>query len=129
MSGVECGAQDDLYRIREWLLAILRFAVTRQPADRTAVLTMAESMDRPGARAALASFDFFVRTSIEFCDGIAAEGDPEKTTALRRQLKRIGDERLRRALEAALDGGLAKRRAGKSRRPDRNYLFRGLPTR
>lgn len=129
MNGFECSAKDDLLKVREWLLAILRFAITLQAADRTAALTMAESMDRLGANVALASFDFFVRTSIAFRDGIAAGGDPEKTAALRRQLKRIEDEWLRRAFEAVLGEGLAKPRSGRPRTPERNYLFRGLPSR
>jgi len=34
--------------VRNWLLAILRFAVTLQQADRAGVLAMAKDMDRRG---------------------------------------------------------------------------------
>ena len=32
-------------KVRDWLLAILRFAVTLEQTDRTSVLAMAEEMD------------------------------------------------------------------------------------
>jgi hypothetical protein len=58
-------------KVRDWLLAILRFAVTLEQADRATVVTMAKEMDGFGSRDQTA-FAFFVRTSSEFCN---AEGD------------------------------------------------------
>jgi hypothetical protein len=45
----DAAAQEESQKIRHWLLAILRFAVTLDPS---AVLAMAEEMDRLGSRAA-----------------------------------------------------------------------------
>ena len=87
-------------KVKEWLLAVLRFALTLEPADRTTVLAIAEEMDRFGSPAAL--FSFFVKTSIELCDAIADTNDPRRVTTLRRHLRRIDDHRLRRTFEAAI---------------------------
>jgi hypothetical protein len=96
-------AQDESRRIREWLLAILRFAVTLEPSDRAAVLAIAAEMDRLGCPRETASFAFFVRTSRDFCGNIAGQDGPERTAALRSYLAAIEDIRLRRAIEAALE--------------------------
>jgi len=87
-------------KVREWLLAVLRFALTLEPVDRTTVLAIAEEMDRFGSPAA--SFSFFIKTSIELCDAIANTNDPQRVTTLRRHLRRIGDHCLRRTFEAAI---------------------------
>jgi hypothetical protein len=92
-------------KARDWLLTILRFAVTLERNDRAAVLAMARELDRPGMGEAEAPFAFFTRTSFEFCNAIADKGDPNRIAVLRRQLARIDDHRLRRALEGAIDIG------------------------
>ncbi len=87
-------------KVREWLLAVLRFALTLEPADRTTVLAIAEEMDRSGSAAA--SFAFFIKTSIELCNAIADPNDPQRITTLSHHLRRIDDQRLRRTFEAAI---------------------------
>jgi len=101
-------------KVRDWLLAILRFAVTLEQTDRVTVLVMAKEMDRSGSRVDQTPFAFFVRTSTEFCNAIAYKGDPNRVGALRDHLRRIGDLRLRRALEAAIEFD----QAGQSRADD-----------
>lgn len=90
---------------RDWLLAILRFAVTLERNDRAAVLAMARELDRPGIDEPATTFAFFTRTSSEFCNAIADKNTPNRIAVLRRQLARIDDRCLKRALEGAIDFG------------------------
>jgi hypothetical protein len=118
---------EQAHRVREWLLAVLRFAVTLEPADRAAVLAIAEQMDRLGFPANQPSFSFFVRTSTEFCKSIVAAEGAEKRFALSHYLGKIDDDRLRRAFESVLE---ARQTAGKSPKTRRRQdLWRGLPIR
>ena len=89
-------------QVRDWLLAILRYAVTLEPRDRSAVLSLAQDMDRHGS-SEVTSFAFFARMSNEFCAAITNRRDPKRIATLRRHLKRIDDRRLRRTLLAAID--------------------------
>jgi hypothetical protein len=87
-----------------WLLAVLRYAVTREEADRSAVLVLAEAMDRSGpSRAQPSSFEFFRRSSVELCRAIADDTDPRRADIIRGYLKHIDSQRLRRAIEAAAE--------------------------
>jgi hypothetical protein len=90
-------------KARDWLLTILRFAVTLERNDRAAVLAMARELDRPGMGEAEATFAFFTRTSFEFCNAIADKSDPNRIAVLRRNLARIDDHRLKNALEGAVE--------------------------
>lgn len=124
-------AQDDWQskKVREWLLAVLRFAVTRDGADRATVFVLAQEMDRldPGIR--LPAFSYFIRTSAELCNAIAGTDNPHIASIFRRHLERIDDPRLRRALAAAagidqsppstIEGNPARKR-------DRKDLWKGL---
>ena len=49
--------------IREWLLAILRFAITLEPAERAKVLVIARELDQLGQDSAAKAFAFFTRRS------------------------------------------------------------------
>ena len=89
-------------KIRNWLLALLRFAVTRESADRMAVLAAADELDVAGAKGSAAS-RFFARTSKEVCEAILAPADQHRHDVLRRHVERIDDPPLRRAFEAAVD--------------------------
>jgi hypothetical protein len=89
--------------VRDWLLAILRFAVTLEQADRAVVLARAKEMDRCSVGFVSTAFAFFARTSTELCDAIADRGNPKSVTTLRRHLERIDDRSLRRALEGAIE--------------------------
>jgi hypothetical protein len=54
-----------------WQLALLRFAVTMDNADRLALLAIAAELDAPGFRpSARPAFKFFCRTSAELCHAI-----------------------------------------------------------
>jgi hypothetical protein len=86
-------------RVKNWLLAILRFAVTLEQADRNTVLAIAREMDRCGSPAG--SFGFFDKTSTELCNAITDNDDPQRAAILRRHFRRIDDHRLRRTFEAA----------------------------
>jgi hypothetical protein len=93
--------------LRGWHLAILRFAVTLDNADRLALLRIAHEIDRLESRHDRgADFEFFRRTSAELCAAI--EQPNERAVAVLRQyLARIEDERLGRVLAAALGVGEA----------------------
>ena len=57
--------------LRAWHLAILRYAVTLDNADRLAVLRIAREIDRLYPRQdGSADFEFFRRTSAELCAAI-----------------------------------------------------------
>jgi hypothetical protein len=114
-------------KARDWLLAILRFAVTLERNDRVAVLAMARELDRPGMGEAATTFAFFTRTSFEFCNAIADKNDPNRTAILWRHIARIEDHRLKRALEAAIDLGPEAMRAV-PRTQSQSDLWRGLPS-
>ena len=111
-------------RIREWLLGILRFAVTLEQCDRAAVMCLAAEMDRLGASTTQSGFSYFTRTSTKLCDCIAAKHDFDKLTELWLQIEKINDRRLRRALEGALFEKCNKR--ARSKQLDREYLWKGL---
>ena len=116
--------------IREWLLLLLRFAVTREPSDLSAALAVAEKIDSSGERWRPAAPRFFLRTSNEVCEAILAVSDGHNDAVLRRHVARIDDPRLRRAFQAAvglqqpsepqLEGAKSKGRM------DRD-LWKGLP--
>jgi hypothetical protein len=117
-------ATEESHRIREWLLGILRFAVTLEQCDRAAVMCLAAEMDRLGASTIQSGFSYFTRTSTKLCDSIAAKHDFDKLAELCLHIEKIDDRRLRRALEGAL---FAKRnKSVRSRQPDREYLWKGL---
>ena len=110
---------------RDWLLAVLRYAVTREEADLSAVLAIAEALDSRGSNSQPSSFHFFSRTSLEVCQAIQEEACLGRTAIIKRHLDRIEDSRLRRAFAAAVESALAQRPANspKSHSPK---LWRGL---
>jgi hypothetical protein len=116
--------------VRHWLLAILRFAVTLEQADRAAALAVAEELDRMGWRSEdQPTFEFFGKTSTELCNAIADIEDPKTAAILQLHLKRIDDRRLRRALEAAIELGdftAAERNVSKAKKDERCGLWKGL---
>ena len=90
-------------KIQDWLLAIIRFAITRDQSDKHTVLAISQEMDGLGFVPGRASFSYFGRTSTELCRAIADHEDPNRTAVLRRLLGMIGDRRLRHAMAAAVD--------------------------
>ena len=106
---------------------MLRFAVTRENADRLSVFAIANEIDGLGGhRRHGPNFEFFRRTSSQLCEAILQPSDAAEA-ALRQYLAQIDYVRLKRALSAAFDIAdrtqekrLSKRDAG---------LWKGLPPR
>jgi hypothetical protein len=125
ISGMEWYART----LRAWQLALLRFAVTLDNADRLAVVAIANELDRLGPRhGGNPHFRFFRKTSAELCSAILQPNEPT-STVLRQYLARIDDSRLKRAFAAAIEEHQPKTaRASKPvRRDDR--LWKGLSSR
>jgi hypothetical protein len=115
--------------LRAWQLAMLRFTVTLDDADRSAVMAIASEIDRLGPQHDMKSdFSFFRKTSAELCSAILRPN--ELTPALLRQyLARIDDERLKHILAAAVEAGQPKETSiGKPFKRDER-LWRGLSSR
>jgi hypothetical protein len=110
--------------LEDWLLALLRYAITRHEADRIAVHTLAKDMDALGGRFSVPGFDFFCRSSQRLCDAIES-GDPQAHADIEQFLKRIESTRLRHAFEAVLD---LKSEAPKTQcqTQSRAWLWKGL---
>src|SRR5476651_2350368 len=112
--------------VRIWQLAILRFAVTLENADRLTVMTIASEIDRLGPRHdGQPDFRFFRKTSVELCAAILQPN--ELTGALLRQyLVRIDDDRLKRMFAAIVEADQPNvSSAGRPVKRDRG-LWRGL---
>jgi hypothetical protein len=90
-------------QIREWLLALLRFALTREPRDEAAATAVAEAIDSIGTQRGRSASNFFRRTSREVCRAIATPGDPKRVETLKKHLARIEDNRLRRAFQVTVE--------------------------
>ncbi len=120
-------AIEESRRIREWLLGILRFAITLERSDRAVVMDIAAEMDRLGSGRSQTGFSYFTRTSVKLCDCIIAKNELDKLAVLRFHIDRVADDRLRRAFE----GALFERRSGLGyfRNQNREYLWKGLPVR
>ena len=80
-------AIEESRRIREWLLGILRFAVTLEQCDRAAVMYLAAEMDRFGSSTTQSRFSYFTRTSAKLCDCIIAKRDFDNLAQLRFHIK------------------------------------------
>ena len=119
--------------IRAWHLAILRFAVTLDNADRLGVFAIAAEIDRlGGSYDKKQQFGFFRKTSTELCASMLRRNQTADAT-LRRYLAAINDIRLKGVLTAAIaieqpDAPAVKPAAKRRPKPDNN-LWRGLPSR
>jgi hypothetical protein len=129
MSSIASGGEWHGKTLRAWQLALLRFAVTLDNADRLAVLAIAAEMDRlHPVQDGKPAFGFFRRTSAELCAAIRQPNE-HSSTLLRQFLARIDDERLRRVFAAAIEADQPKvASTSKSIRHD-GGLWRGLSTR
>jgi hypothetical protein len=110
-------------QVREWLLLLLRFAITTDPKDLSAALALADEIDARGVEWRPSAPSFFRRTSNDVCKAITALDDPKRTAILKRHLARIDDPALRRAFRAAVN---FDERTAPSQRNPRNLWF-GLP--
>jgi hypothetical protein len=113
-------------RIREWLLLLLRFAITCDPNDKAAALALADEIDALGQQWYPSAPSFFRRTTEEVCKAIIAPHDSRRTSVLRKHIARIDDARLRRAFHAAVD--IEQRSPLAPPEAKRQNLWRGLPT-
>ncbi|MFB9266380.1 hypothetical protein ACFFWD_25030 [Bradyrhizobium erythrophlei] len=111
--------------LRAWQLALLRFAVTRDNADRLNVMAIASEIDRGGRHDEQRHFSFFRKTSTDLCAAILGRSAPNDGK-LRQFLADIDDARLKRALVSALDVDSA---ATAGIRKPRDGLWRGLASR
>ena len=125
MRGNDDTSEIDAGHIQVWLLSFLRFAVTRDEADRNAFLARAQELDR-GGHLSTPAFSFFSRTSAELCRASLTPDDPPSRAELEAFLKRVPDVRLRRALEAALGLEPLLPTARQVRPQSRAYLWQGL---
>lgn len=114
--------------LRAWQLALLRFAVTLDNADRLAVLMIAAKIDRGGSKHDKPDFGFFRNTSAELCAAILPP-NASCAAVLHQFVARIDEERLKRAFAAALEINQPKTRS--AARPARRgkSLWRGLSSR
>lgn len=128
MAGEATQRERQSERIRRWLLAILRFAVTRDNTDRMCALEAARQLDRqdPDGNP---SFSFFARTSAEICNAIVADDATRRQVVLNRLFNAVADRRVRDALKAATEYRPASQKSSKPGRRTREYLWRGLPSR
>jgi hypothetical protein len=90
-------------RIQEWLLLLLRFAVTWDPKDEAAVFAMADEIDALGLQWRPSAPSLFRRMSSEVCKMITALDDPRRAAILKKHIARMDDPRLRRAFQAVVD--------------------------
>ena len=119
------GSQDwPAERIREWLLRLLRFAVTRDAKDEAAALAMGDEIDAIGQRWRPPGPTFFRRTTDEVCKAITAPDGVERATILKKHLVRIDDARMRRAFAAATE--VERRPSPASSKIDGQRLWAGL---
>jgi hypothetical protein len=109
-------------QVREWLLLLLRFAVTSDPKDRSATLALADEIDARGLQWRPSAPSFFRRTTNDVCKAIASLDDPKRAAILKRHLARIDNPALRWAFRAAVN---FDERTAPSQRNPRN-LWLGL---
>ena len=123
---VELGSHDWRDRkVREWLLLLLRFAVTREPSDQSAALAMAVT-ELLGA-AVEARGATFSGQDHEVCRAILAVNDGHNSAVLKMHAARIADPRLRRAFQAAVGFQQASTAQQESRERKAPNLWKGLP--
>jgi hypothetical protein len=112
--------------LRAWQLAILRFAVTLDNADRLAVMAIANEIDRLRPQHdGKSAFDFFRRTSAQLCAAVL-EPDELAFTILQRYHARIDDDRIKRVFAAATEVGQPKVLSVSKPIKRDNGLWRGL---
>jgi hypothetical protein len=114
--------------VRGWQLAILRFAVTLDNADRLAVMAIASEIDRLGPPSdSEPNFSFFRRTSTELCVAILRPNELSPAV-LRQYVAQIDDDRLRRAFAATIEAERSKTSVRKPVERD-SGIWKGLSLR
>ena len=116
--------------LRSWHLAILRFALTLDNADRLGVFAIAREIDRlHRPHDERMDFDFFRRTSTELCEAILHPNKTGAATILQQYLARIDDARLKRALATVIKVEQPAQASTKQRSKAYSAIWRGLPSR
>jgi hypothetical protein len=112
--------------LRAWQLALLRYAVTLDHADRINVMAIAKEIDRGRRKPSEpASFTFFRKISTDLCAAI--ERPDESADTLQHYLAQIEDDRLKRAFAGAIEIDQETLTVRKLRQPrDDSALWRGL---
>ena len=115
--------------VRSWQLAILRFAVTHENADRLAVMTIANEMDRLRRPTEdQQNFCYFRKTSADLCAAIVGQNE-SGAMILRQYLERLEDTRMKRAFAAAMDMHKPEKPSIKGASKRDVGLWKGLPSR
>jgi hypothetical protein len=110
-------------------LAILRFAVTLDDADRLAVTAIASEIDRLGPQHdSKPDFSFFRRSSAELCAAILTPTELSPTV-LRHYLARIDDDRLKHVFAATIEADQPKLSSITKPFKRDNVLWRGVSSR
>ena len=129
MSSNAPGMERHARTLRAWQLAILRFAVTLDNADRLAVMMIASEIDRLAPEQdGKPGFGFFRRTSAELCAAILQTGK-SAAALLRDYIAQIDDDRLKRAFEAAIEDDQPRAPAVSKPVKRRDGLWKGLSPR
>jgi len=113
-------------KVREWLLLLLRFAITRDSKDQILAFAMADEIDALGMQWRPSAPSFFLRSSQAVCAAIVETDSPGRITVLKAHIHRIEDARLQQAFVAAI--GLEQEAPGcpNGRTRKRSDLWRGL---
>lgn len=110
-----------------WQLALLRFAVTTDDADRLALLAIAGQLDAPGSHSSTpCAFKFFRQASAILCGAIVNPQHPGSAAVLQRHLERCDDARLRRVLAVAFTVDIPSTRPPPASPKPNHDLWRGL---
>jgi len=97
------GGEQHAKTLRAWQLAILRFAVTLDNADRLTVMAIAGEIDKLGPEHnSKPDFSFFRKTSAELCAAILRPNELT-STVLRQHLAQIDEDRLKHVFAATIE--------------------------
>ena len=115
--------------LRAWQIAILRFAVTLENADRLTVMAIASEIDKLGPQHdSKPDFSFFRKTSAELCAAILRPNELTPTV-LRQYLARIDNDRLKRIFAEAMEADPTKPSSVSKHIKRDNGSWRGLSSR
>jgi hypothetical protein len=122
--GLQGSLEGDSRTLLAWQLALLRYAVPLDHADRMNVMAIAKEIDRGRRRAdQQVSFSFFRTTSADLCAAIEHRNE-SADIVLRQYLARIDDDRLKRAFASIIE---MDHQAPAAKKPKNdNSLWRGL---
>jgi len=114
--------QQNRQKIADWLLALPRFAITRDAVDRTAAVEFARLLDS-GKAAATGFGTFFLRTTAEVCQAVGWAKERSRISILRRlaDRKSPASECLRTGVDVEASD------APRQQVLSRAYLWKSLP--